>query len=101
MRISFSYLLIKPIHFQWIVVEFSKPGKNRSRYFENFFLSFSFFLSWLPTVNETFTRIPTGNPLAKSPGDPIIGKTLLVIFLLFIVGSIYQFRQQKKDNALN
>ena len=75
-----------------------KKGDNRSRYFENFFLSFSFFLSWLPTVNETFTRIPIGHPLAKAPTDPIIGKTLLILLTLFIVGSIFQFLQQKKIN---
>lgn len=76
-----------------------KTGSNRSRYFENFLLSFSFFLSWLPTVNETFTRIPTGHPLAKSPADPIIGKTLLIILVLFIIGSIYQFKKQKRINS--
>ncbi|SEW22664.1 hypothetical protein SAMN04488122_1266 [Chitinophaga arvensicola] len=77
-----------------------KPGQNRSRYFENFLLSFSFFLSWLPTINETFTRVPIGHPLAKSPGDPIIGKTLLIIFILFIAGTVYQFRKQKRMNAI-
>lgn len=75
-----------------------KKGDNRSRYIENFLLSFSFFLSWLPTVNETFTRIPIGHPLAKAPTDPIIGKTLLVLLILFIVGSIFQFLKQKKIN---
>jgi len=77
-----------------------KPGQNSNRYFENFLLSFSFFLSWLPTVNETFTRVPIGHPLATSPGDPIIGKTLLIIFILFIAGTIYQFRKQKRLNAV-
>lgn len=78
-----------------------RRGNNRSRYFENFFLSFSFFLSWLPTVNETFTRIPIGHPLAKSPGDPIIGMTLLVLFILFVAGSVFQFRKQRKINGLS
>jgi len=77
-----------------------RSGNNSSRYFENFFLSFSFFLSWLPTINETFTRIPIGHPLAKSPGDPIIGVTLLVIFILFVAGSVFQFRKQRKINGL-
>ncbi|KEQ29025.1 membrane protein [Pedobacter antarcticus 4BY] len=76
-----------------------KKGSNRSRYFENFFLSFSFFLSWLPTINETFTRIPIGHPLASDSTDPVIGKTLLIILVLFIVGSVYQFRKQKKINT--
>ncbi len=74
-----------------------KEGNNRARYFENFLLSFSFFLSWLPTVNETLTRIPTGHPLAKDIKDPLIAKTLLVIFILFIAGSVYQFIKQKKS----
>jgi hypothetical protein len=75
-----------------------KQGNNKARYFENFLLSFSFFLSWLPTVNETFTRIPVGHPLAKDISDPIIGKTLLVLLILFVAGSIYQFITQRKVN---
>lgn len=75
-----------------------KQGNNRSRFFENFCLSFSFFLSLVPTVNETFTRVPLGHPLAQGPTDPLIGKTLLFLFVLFIIGSIFQFRKQKKIN---
>ncbi|WP_027380677.1 hypothetical protein [Chryseobacterium daeguense] len=75
-----------------------KQGNNRSRFFENFFLSFSFFLSLLPTVNETFTRIPVGHPLANGPKDPLIGKTILFILILFIIGSVLQFRKQRKIN---
>lgn len=76
-----------------------RDGNNKARYFENFFLSFSFFLSWVPTVNETFTRIPVGHPLATDITDPLIGKTLLVILLLFIVGSVFQFIKQRKVNT--
>ncbi|MDG3583287.1 hypothetical protein [Galbibacter pacificus] len=75
-----------------------KTGNNRFRYIENFLLSFSFFLSWVPTVNETLNRIPVGRPLANGPTDPLIGKTLLVLFVLFIIGSVHQFRQQRKLN---
>ncbi|WP_261511939.1 hypothetical protein [Chryseobacterium paludis] len=78
---------------------FSKKQKSkRARYFENFSLSFSFFLSLVPTVNETFTRVPLGHPLAKDITDPIIGKTLLVLFILFIAGSVYQYITQRKAN---
>lgn len=76
-----------------------RNGNTRARLFENFLLSFSFFLSLIPTVNETFQRVPVGHPLAKGPGDPIIAKTLLVLLVLFILGSVYQFRSQKKINA--
>jgi ABC-type multidrug transport system fused ATPase/permease subunit len=62
-------------------------------------LSFSFFLSLVPTINETFTRFPIGHPLAKDIKDPIIGQTLLAIFLLFVIGSIFQFMKQRKENV--
>jgi len=76
-----------------------KKGNNRARFVENFCLSFSFLLSLVPTVAETFQRVPLGHPLASDPADPLIGKTLLVFFILFIAGSVYQFRIQKKINA--
>jgi len=75
-----------------------KQHNNKARYFENFLLSFSFFLSWVPTINETFTRVPPGHPLAKAPTDPAIAITLVVFLVLFIGGSIYQFVQQRKLN---
>jgi uncharacterized membrane protein len=77
---------------------YKSSGNNKSRYFENFLLSFSFFLSLLPTVNETLTRLPVSQPFAKDITDPLIGKTLLVILILFIAGSVYQFLFQKKIN---
>ncbi len=73
-----------------------RKNSKRARYFENFSLSFSFFLSLVPTVNETFTRVPLGHPLAKDITDPVIGNTLLVLLLLFAIGSIYQFRKQRQ-----
>ncbi len=75
-----------------------RKGNTRARFFENFCLSFSFFLSLIPTVNETFTRIPVGKPLAKDPGDPLIANTLLALLILFVAGSVYQFRRQRKIN---
>ncbi|ARS38249.1 hypothetical protein CA265_00515 [Sphingobacteriaceae bacterium GW460-11-11-14-LB5] len=73
----------------WLSVK--RSGSNRARYIENFLLSFSFFLSLIPTVNETFTRVPLGHPLAKNPADPIIAQTLLVLLIAFIAGAIYQY----------
>lgn len=75
-----------------------RKGNTRARYFEIFWLSFSFFLSLVPTVNETFTRVPVGSPLAKAPTDPIIAVTLLSLFLLFVAGVVYQLIQQRKIN---
>lgn len=75
-----------------------RKESSKARYFENFLLSFSFFLSLVPTVNETFTRVPIGHPLAKNIKDPVIGQTLLFLFVLFIAGSVLQFIKQRKIN---
>ncbi|TBO41429.1 hypothetical protein [Pedobacter kyonggii] len=85
-----------------VVVAFWLSAKrntnNKACYIENFLLSFSFFLSLIPTVNETFTRVPLGHPLAKNPTDPIIAQTLLVLLIAFVAGAIYQYIKQR--NAL-
>lgn len=78
----------------WLSVK--RRNNNKARNIENFLLSFSFFLSLIPTVNETFTRVPLGHPLAKSPTDPIIGQTLLVLLITFIAGAIYQYVKQRR-----
>lgn len=77
----------------------TKKSSTKARYFENFIWSFSFFLSLVPTVNETFTRVPIGHPLAKDINDPIIGQTLLVLFVLFIIAAVFQYFKQKKINT--
>ena len=93
----FSILILILVLFSFFL-HIRKKRSNRSYFLENFCLSFSFFLSLVPTVNETFTRIPIGHPLAKDITDPLIGKTLLALLILFIVGSVYQFSKQKKLN---
>ncbi len=75
-----------------------RKKEKKARYIENFLLSFSLFLSLVPTVNETFTRVPIGHPLASDSKDPIIAQTLMVLFVFFIIGSIIQFIKQKKVN---
>ena len=80
------------------VLHTKMKASKRARYWENFLLSFTFFLSLIPTVNETLTRVPLGHPFAKDSSDPLIGKFLLPIFLLFIAGTVYQIVQQRKVN---
>jgi len=77
----------------WLSVK--RNTSNKARIIENFLLSFSFFLSLVPTVNETFTRVPLGHPLAKNPTDPIIAQTLLVLLIAFMAGAIYQYIKQR------
>jgi len=78
-----------------------KPQVKTARYWENLLLSFSFFLSMIPTVNETLTRIPVGHPIAASPKDPVVAVSLGVVLLLFAAGSVYQFFSQRKINRID
>lgn len=93
----FSLFIIIVIAIAYFLYSKRKES-SKARYFENFLLSFSFFLSLVPTVNETFTRVPIGHPLAKNIKDPVIGQTLLFLFVLFIAGSVLQFIKQRKIN---
>jgi hypothetical protein len=93
----FSLLVLLLVVAAYVLNTKMKENK-RARHFENFFLSFSFFLSMIPTVNETLTRIPLGHPFAKDSSDPLIGKILLPVFILFIAGTVYQIVQQRKIN---
>ena len=93
----FSLLVLLLVVAAYVLNTKMKSNK-RARHFENFFLSFSFFLSMIPTVNETLTRIPLGHPFAKDSSDPLIGKILLPVFILFIAGTVYQIVQQRKLN---
>jgi hypothetical protein len=93
----FSLLVLLLVVAAYVLHTKMKENK-RARHFENFFLSFSFFLSMIPTVNETLTRIPLGHPFAKDSSDPLIGKILLPVFILFIAGTVYQIVQQRKMN---
>ncbi|MBT1696729.1 hypothetical protein KK083_07580 [Fulvivirgaceae bacterium PWU4] len=77
---------------------YKRSGNNSVRYFENFLFSFSLFLSLIPTVNETLTRIPIAQPLAKDITDPVIAKSLLGIFIVFLGITVYQVVRQRKIN---
>ena len=57
------------------------------------------FLSLIPAVVETLTRLPMSGPIAGGPNDPVITKGLGALLVLFIAGLIYRLlklRQQAK-----
>ncbi|WP_223538212.1 hypothetical protein [Pseudomonas sp. GL-B-16] len=74
-----------------VVHRFTFFGKLRS-YLSVFGLSFSFFLSLVPAINETLTRLPPSQPLAAGPTASVVKVTLLVLFCLFVVGFAAQCR---------
>lgn len=68
-------------------------------YLATFGLSFSFFLTLVPGINETLTRLPAGQPLATGPDHPLVQSTLLAWVVIFLAGFAFQawsIRTQKQ-----
>ena len=61
-----------------------------SRYLGALGLSGSLFFSMVPAINETLTRLPVGAPLASSPQDPLVLKSLGVLTVLFVALCVAQ-----------
>lgn len=67
------------------------PGlKKIADYTQTITLSLTLFLSMVPATVETLTRVPLSGPIAVSDQDPIVKTTLGIIFVIFLVGVIYQ-----------
>lgn len=64
-----------------------------AQYFQVAIMSTTLFLSFIPAIVETLTRLPISHPIATGPDDTIIKTGLLTLFLLFILGVIYQLRK--------
>jgi hypothetical protein len=75
-------------------IHFSKM--RASRYIEALGLTGSFFFSMVPAINETLTRLPVAAPLAASPQDPLVLKSLgvwAVLVLALCVAQVVNIRQ--------
>lgn len=59
-------------------------------YMQAILMSTTLFLSMIPAVIETLTRLPISHPLASGPNDPVLQKALLAVVLLYLVGVCYQ-----------
>ena len=76
-------------------------------YVQIFFLSTTIFLSCIPAIVETLTRLPISGPIAgEGPNDPIIQKCTGALVLLYFLGMVYQMvklwsRRKKGGQQLN
>jgi hypothetical protein len=70
---------------------------HAKKYIETLGLSGSFFFSMVPAINETLTRLPVGAPLAKSPQDPLVLKSLGVLVVLFVALCVAQIANIRKS----
>ncbi|WP_214071741.1 hypothetical protein [Mucilaginibacter sp. dw_454] len=59
-------------------------------YLQAIVMSASLFLSCIPAVVETLTRLPISHPIASGPNDLPIQKGLGILTLCFFAGIIYQ-----------
>ncbi|TAE34552.1 MAG: hypothetical protein EAZ91_00375 [Cytophagales bacterium] len=63
-------------------------------------MSATVFLSLIPTINETLTRLPVSGPLADSPEHPVVQNSVKVLLVFFALGVYLQFRSLKKKEAV-
>ena len=68
-----------------------------NKYFVNLCYSSTILFHLLPTATEILTRFPVDAPLAASLKDPLLHKTFLVIFVVFMVMLIGQMIWLRKQ----
>jgi hypothetical protein len=64
-------------------------------YLQIIIMSMTLFLSCIPAIVETLTRLPISHPIATGPNDPILQKGLAILATTFVVGVIYQLFKLK------
>ena len=68
-------------------------------YLETIFLSLTVFLLMVPSVNETLTRVPNGDPIAKGPDSPILLGAIGSLVVLLIVGLTAQILHLRRSGS--
>jgi hypothetical protein len=63
---------------------------KKAVYVQAIAMSATLFLSMIPAVKETLTRLPVSHPLADNPDAPMVKTGMLVLLILFAAGIIYQ-----------
>lgn len=72
-------------------------------YIQVIVMSATLFLSFIPAVVETSTRLPISHPIANGPNDPLIQKSLTALMVIYVMGVIYQIiklRASHKTTAI-
>ncbi|NNU34817.1 hypothetical protein HK413_13525 [Mucilaginibacter sp. S1162] len=80
-----------------IYIKAVKPLTKTADYVQVFVMSATLFLSCIPAIVETLTRVPISRPIATGPNDPIIQTCLGILTLTFLVGVAYQLYKLKKS----
>ncbi|WFU09850.1 hypothetical protein QA646_03000 [Rhizobium sp. CB3090] len=75
-------------------------GRLRA-YLKAFGLSLTYFLLWVPGINETLSRLPPSHPIGNGPDSPPVQVALLVWLILFASGSLLQAWTIHRGRALS
>jgi hypothetical protein len=66
---------------------------------ETLFMSATLFLSFIPAITESLTRLPMDHPIAADPNAPVIKMALLLLLIIFVLGLSCQLRQIRKKQG--
>ena len=78
-------------------------------YIQVVIMSTTLFLSMIPLIVESLTRLPISHPIASGPDDPLLQKMLTGLMIIYVIGVIYQLVKLKAsrktpptlDHAIN
>jgi uncharacterized membrane protein len=82
-----------------VLVEKRAPVGTLSLPIETVSYTTTFFLHWIPAINETTTRLPPSAPLASGPNDPLILALVGIAFVLYLAGASFQLVRLKTTAA--
>ena len=98
--VAITILILLPLG---IYVKSLRIFGKLAEYVQIIFLSTTLFLSMIPAIIETLTRLPISSPIADSPNAPVLQKALGGLLVIYIVGVIYQLvklRSKGKSGAI-
>lgn len=78
-----------------------RPLGKTAEYVQIFALSTTLFLSMIPTIVETLTRIPISKPIATGPDDPLVKMGVNILAALYVLGTTYQMVKLWKRKKAN
>ncbi|MBW4889393.1 hypothetical protein KXQ82_06690 [Mucilaginibacter sp. HMF5004] len=74
--------------------------RRNADYVQTVLMSTTLYLSLIPAIIETLTRLPPDAPLATGPTSFIVQILLLILTILYITGVIYQVLQIRARKRL-
>jgi hypothetical protein len=69
--------------------------RRNADYVQTVLMTTTLFLSLIPAVIETLTRLPPYDPIASGPDSFIVKVILLILFILYVTGVTYQVSKIK------